>query len=75
MIATYLPYIQIVLAVLLIGLILLQHSDASAGAAFGGDSLGGTGHTRRGPEKFIFILTIVIAILFAVSAFGALFIK
>jgi len=75
MLATYLPYIQIILAVLLIGLILLQHSDASAGAAFGGDSLGGSSHTRRGPEKFIFILTIIIAILFALSAFGAFFIK
>ncbi|MES2409370.1 MAG: preprotein translocase subunit SecG [Patescibacteria group bacterium] len=75
MIATYLPYIQVILAVLLIGLILLQHSDASAGAAFGGDSLGGSGHTRRGPEKFIFVFTIIIAILFAFSAFAAFLIK
>ncbi|MES2223345.1 MAG: preprotein translocase subunit SecG [Patescibacteria group bacterium] len=75
MIATYLPYIQVILAVLLIGLILLQHSDASAGAAFGGDSLGGSGHTRRGPEKIIFILTIIVAILFAFSAFAAFLIK
>jgi protein translocase SecG subunit len=68
---TYLPYIQIVLAVILIGLILLQHSDASIGSAFGGDSLGGAGHTRRGPEKAIFITTIVVAILFVASAFIA----
>ena len=75
MIATNLPYIQIVLSVILIGLILLQHSDATVGAAFGGDSLGSTGHTRRGPEKVIFITTIVVAILFASSAFAALFIR
>lgn len=75
MIATYLPYIQIVLSVLLIGLILLQHSDSTVGAAFGGDSLSGAGHTRRGPEQFIFVTTIIIAILFALSAFGALFIR
>lgn len=74
MIASYLPHIQIILSVLLIGLILLQHSDATAGAAFGGDSLGGSGHTRRGPEKMMFILTIVVAVLFAISAFSALFI-
>jgi protein translocase SecG subunit len=75
MIATYLPYIQIILSVLLIGLILLQHSDATAGAAFGGDSLGGSGHTRRGPEKVMFILTITVGVLFALSAFAALFIR
>jgi protein translocase SecG subunit len=71
MISSYLPYIQIVLAVILVGLILLQHSDASIGSAFGGDSLGGSQHTRRGPEKVIFITTIVVAILFVASAFVA----
>lgn len=75
MIAAYLPYIQIILSVVLIGLILLQHSEASAGAAFGGDSLNNGGHTRRGPEKFFFVLTIIVAILFALSAFGALFLR
>ena len=73
--ATYLPYIQIILSVILVGLILLQHSDASAGAAFGGDSLGSTGHTRRGPEKFVFMTTVVVAILFVISAVVTLFLK
>lgn len=75
MITTYLPYIQIILSIVLIGLILLQQSDASTGAAFGGDSLGSTGHTRRGPEKVIFVTTIVVALLFVLSAFFALFVK
>ncbi len=74
MFASYLPYIQIVLSIILIGLILLQHSDATVGAAFGGDSLGGSSHTRRGPEKIIFITTIVVAVLFSISAFSAQFI-
>lgn len=75
MFASYLPYIQIVLSIILIGLIILQHSDATVGAAFGGDSLGGgSGHTRRGPEKIIFITTIVVAVLFSISAFSAQFI-
>jgi protein translocase SecG subunit len=73
MFASYLPYIQVILSVILIGLIILQHSDATVGAAFGGDSLGGTGHTRRGPEKIIFIATIVVAVLFSLSAFSAQF--
>jgi protein translocase SecG subunit len=71
MFASYLPYIQIVLSIILIGLIILQHSDATVGAAFGGDSLGGSGHTRRGPEKIIFITTIVVAVIFSISAFSA----
>lgn len=71
----YITYAQIALAVLLVGLILLQHSDASIGSAFGGDSLGGTTHTRRGPEKMIFITTIVIAVLFALSAFAVLVLR
>lgn len=71
----YITYAQIALAVVLVGLILLQHSDASIGSAFGGDSLSGTTHTRRGPEKIIFIGTIVIAVLFALSAFAVLLLR
>lgn len=63
-----LPYIQIALSVLLIALVLLQRSDASVGAALGGDSLGGTKFERRGAEKLMFNTTIVVAVLFAVSA-------
>ena len=70
-----LPYVQIALSVVLIGLILLQQSDASVGAAFGGDGLSAGAHTRRGPEKIMFIITIVIAILFAASAFAALILR
>lgn len=72
---SFLPYIQIGLSVILVGLVLLQHSDASIGSAFGGDSLGSVGHTRRGPEKFIFILTIIVGVLFAATAFSALILK
>lgn len=72
---SFLPYIQIGLSVILVGLVLLQHSDASIGSAFGGDSLGSAGHTRRGPEKFIFVLTIIIGVLFAATAFSALILK
>lgn len=71
----YITYAQIALAVVLVGLILLQHSDASIGSAFGGDSLSGTAHTRRGPEKIIFVTTIVIAVLFAVSALAVLLLR
>jgi len=68
--ASILPIIQIILSVLLIAGVLLQQSDAGLGGAFGGGD-GSGGHTRRGAEKTIFRATIIIAILFAISAFIA----
>lgn len=53
---------QIVLAVLLIAAILLQARGTGLGAAFGGG--GNVYRTKRGAEKKLFQLTIVIAILF-----------
>ena len=67
-----LPWAQIVLSVLLVGAILLQRSGTDSGGAFGGDGVGSLHHTKRGIEKTLFILTIVLAILFAVSAFATL---
>ena len=67
-----LPYIQFVLAVLLIISVLLQQTGASMGGAFGGDNFSAGYHTRRGAEKWLFYATIVLGVLFAVSAFIAL---
>jgi protein translocase SecG subunit len=67
-----LPYIQIVLAVVLIVCILLQQTGASLGGAFGGDNFSAAYHTRRGMEKYLFYTTIVVGVLFALSAFVAL---
>ncbi|HCB35427.1 MAG: preprotein translocase subunit SecG [Candidatus Taylorbacteria bacterium RIFCSPHIGHO2_02_49_25] len=66
-----LPYIQIGLSVLLIGAILLQQSAAGLGGAFG-DNFSSGFHTKRGFEKTLFTTTIVIAVLFAVSAITVL---
>jgi protein translocase SecG subunit len=67
-IVSILPYIQIVLAVILITAILLQRTGAQIGGAFGGsDNFSSAFHTRRGFEKTLFIITIVVAILFALS--------
>ncbi|MEK7558302.1 MAG: preprotein translocase subunit SecG [Patescibacteria group bacterium] len=74
-ITTLLPYIQIVLSVLLVGAILLQQTSASAGGALGGSDALGSYHTRRGAEKVLFNSTIILAILFAISALLALFLK
>ena len=66
--ATVLPYVQIVLSVLLMVAILLQRTGASLGGAFGADNFSSGFHTRRGLEKTLFRATIVLAVLFALSA-------
>lgn len=54
--------IQIVLGIFLIFLILLQSKGAGLGTAFGGDM--GFYGTKRGAEKLMFVLTIIIAAIF-----------
>ena len=73
--AGVLPYIQIVLAVLLMVCVLLQQTGASLGGAFGGDNFTAGYHTRRGSEKYLFWASIIIGILFAGTALLALFVK
>ena len=68
----FLPYIQVLLSILLVAGILLQRSEASLGAAFGSGDAGGTRFSRRGFEKILFNGTIVLAVLFAASAFATL---
>lgn len=63
-----LPYVETVLSLLLIVGIVLQNRGASLGGAFGGDNFASTFYKRRGAEKFLFQATIVIAILFVVTA-------
>lgn len=66
------PYIQIILSILLVAAILLQTRGSNLGGAFGGDGASGTYNTRRGAELWLFRLSILFAILFALSAFIAL---
>jgi preprotein translocase subunit SecG len=68
-----LPYIQLILSVLLVAAILLQRTGAQVGGAFGGsDNFSSAFHTRRGFEKVLFAVTIIISVLFAVSALVSL---
>lgn len=57
---------QIVIAVLLSILILIQQRGTGLSSAFGGE--GGVYFKKRGAEKVIFIATIIMAILFILSA-------
>jgi protein translocase SecG subunit len=68
-VATAIPYIQIVLAVILTAGILLQANAAGVGGAFGGgDGFGSLQTTRRGFDKVLFYTTIVVAILFVITS-------
>ncbi len=58
-------YITIISAILMILLVLIQTRGASLGAGFGG---GSEVHTvRRGSDKTIFQMTIIVAFVFATS--------
>lgn len=65
-----LPGIQVVLSVLLVGAVLLQQRGAGLGGAFG-DQSQQSYYKRRGAELFLFQATIVLAVLFAISALVA----
>jgi len=70
-----LPYVQVLLSVLLVVAIILQRRGSSLGGAFGGDNFSAAYHTRRGAEKFLFTLSIVLGVLFALSSFLALIVR
>jgi len=59
--------IEVVVSILLMILILIQNKEGGLGTVFGG---GGEGFksVRRGPEKFIYILTIIMAAVFMLNA-------
>jgi preprotein translocase subunit SecG len=68
-----LAVVQIILAIAIIALILLQERSSGMSGLFGGGE-GGFYQARRGMEKIIFIATIVLAILFIGLAVWQLFI-
>ena len=64
-----LPYLQIALSILLIVTILLQQTGSGLGGAFGADNFASGFHTRRGLERTLFYTSIVLGVLFALTAF------
>jgi protein translocase SecG subunit len=63
-----LPIVQLIISLLLILAILAQRSGDGIEGALGGSSANLTYFVRRGGERFLFVATIVLAILFAVTA-------
>ncbi len=58
--------IQIISAGLLITVILLQNKGTGLGAAFGGE--GTVYRSKRGAEKWLFISTIILSLVFLLTA-------
>ncbi|OGO49531.1 MAG: preprotein translocase subunit SecG [Chloroflexi bacterium RBG_16_64_43] len=65
--ATYLNLAQIVLGAALIAAIVLQSKEAGLGGFMGGEA-GGVFRARRGVEKTLFNITIVLSVLFFAMA-------
>ncbi len=63
--SNYLNLAQLLISLVLVAVILLQSRGGDIGAAFGGGGGGGSSfRTRRGLEKTLFQLTIVLAFIF-----------
>lgn len=62
--------VQIIIAILLIGVILLQQQGSGLGISWGGS--GGSYHTRQGLEKLLFRFTIALMVVFVGLAVWAL---
>ena len=60
----YVNLSQLLISIVLIIVVLLQARGGDIGAAFGGGTSGSTFRTRRGLEKTLFQLTIVLAVIF-----------
>jgi protein translocase SecG subunit len=55
--------LQIIVSLILIVLVTLQSKETSIGASFSSTTQTGY-HTKRGPEKIIYIATIICSVLF-----------
>jgi preprotein translocase subunit SecG len=71
----YSAYAQITLSLLLIAAILVQKTGSSLGGAFGADNFSSGFHTRRGAEKALFNITIILAVLLVASACATLLLR
>lgn len=58
----WLLVLQIIISLALITIVMLQPPSSSIGSTFGGNSA--RYHTKKGAEKFIFMVTIALSALF-----------
>lgn len=69
---TLISLLQIILGIILVVLIILQSKGTGLGSTFGGDM--GFYGTKRGAEKMLFIMTIIVSAIFLItSLLGVIF--
>ncbi len=62
-----LSIVQITLAILLTALVLIQRANTDASGAFGADGGSGAALEKRGAEKSLHRLTVIIAVAFVLA--------
>jgi preprotein translocase subunit SecG len=68
-VSTYLNIALVIVSFALIGVILLQSRKAGLGGLGGGADMGGTGfHVRRGIERLLYNVTIILSTIFFILA-------
>jgi preprotein translocase subunit SecG len=68
-VATYLNIALVIVSVALIAVILLQSREAGLGGLGGGADMGGAGfHVRRGIERLLYNVTIILSAIFFILA-------
>ena len=60
--------LQIIVSIILIVLVTLQSNDSSLGSSFSSVTQSGF-HTKRGPEKMLYLATIACGVVFLLLAF------
>ena len=65
--------LQIAAALILVIVVLLQQRGSSLSVAFGGSNT--AYRSRRGIEKFLFVATIVVASIFALTSLAVVFLS
>lgn len=63
--------VQIISSIVLVVLILLQRTNGDNSTALGGDSMSFL-QTRRGAERFLFMLTVTVAVVFVGSSIAVI---
>ncbi len=69
--ANTLHLIQIISSIALIGLVLLQRAQSDSGTSLGGDNASFF-QTRRGAERFLFLLTAGVSVVFVASSLAVI---
>lgn len=70
---TFLKYFQVVVSILLIMAVIVQNRSSGLGSTFGGS---GVIHVKkRGAEKVLFYITIVLAVLFVATSLVFIFVR